>query len=183
MQRHPSALTTCRRAVGLASLVAVALAACRSEQPNPRPQRAASARPSALPLDHLAEGELRPGKTEVFGFPVPVGMELESRQTDRAYLRGLLSPERLANYVRQHVSVSHVEIAATRTVFPNARIRAGRVDRVYTLEVAPDRQGTRLIIKDVTPPPPPPPGLSEAERWRAAGYTPDGRPLDLKKLE
>jgi hypothetical protein len=32
-------------------------------------------------------------------------------------------------------------------------------------------------------PPPPPPGLTDAERWRAAGLTPDGRPLDPKKLE
>jgi hypothetical protein len=39
------------------------------------------------------------------------------------------------------------------------------------------------VIKDVTPPPPPPPGLTDAERWRAAGLTPDGHPLDPKKLE
>jgi hypothetical protein len=39
------------------------------------------------------------------------------------------------------------------------------------------------VIKDVTPPPPPPPGLSDAERWRAAGLTPDGRPLDPKQFE
>lgn len=166
-----------------ASLAALWLGACRSNKPSGQ-LASASASPSAVPVDHLAEGELRPGKTEVFGFPVPAGMFLESRVADRAYLRSQrISPERLANYVRQHVTVSHVEIGAARTVFPGARINGGAPDRVYNLEVLPDRNGTRLAIKDVTPPPPPPAGISDAERWRAAGMSPDGRPLDPKKLE
>lgn len=154
---------------------------CGKKKAEPPP--APSAVASAAPIDHLAPGELAPGSTEVHGFPVPKGMEIESRLIDRVYLRGRISPEGLANYVRQHVSVSHVEIAASRTVFPKARIKAGPKDRVFNLEVLPDRHGTRLAIIDVTPPPPPPPGLTDAERWRAAGLTPDGRPLDMKKLE
>jgi hypothetical protein len=46
-----------------------------------------------------------------------------------------------------------------------------------------DFRATKLVLTDVTPPPPPPPGLSDAERWRRAGFSPDGRPLDLKRLE
>ncbi|HKY37579.1 MAG TPA: hypothetical protein VJN18_16670 [Polyangiaceae bacterium] len=165
-------------------LGALTLLGCRSKASRSSVAASASAQPSALPVDHLAEGELQPGKTEVFGFPVPVGMELESRFADRAYLHARrITPEELANYVRQHVTVSHVEIAAARTVFPNARINANTSGRVFALEVVPAGSGTRLIIKDATPPPPPPPGLSEAERWRAAGMSPDGRPLDMKKLE
>ncbi len=140
-------------------------------------------KPDAPPRDHLGEGELAPGSSEVYGFPVPRGMAIESRLVDRAYVSGRVSPEALANYVRQHVTVSHVEIAAARTVFPMARIQGGASDRYYTLEVLPNGSTTRLVIKDVTPPPPPPTGLSDAERWRAAGLSPDGRPLDLKKLE
>jgi hypothetical protein len=156
---------------------------CRGERsaPAPAPSVAASAR--ALPLDHLASDELAPGKAEVYGFAVPREMEVESRLDDRAYVSGRVSPEALANYVRRRVTVSHVEIGAARTVFPMARIHGGPADRVFTLEVLPDGPKTRLVIKDVTPPPPPPPGLSDAERWRAAGLGPDGRPLDLKKLE
>jgi hypothetical protein len=138
---------------------------------------------SSLPLDHLAEGELAPGELEVYGFPLPRGMEVESRIADRTYVSGRVSPEALANYVREQVVVSHVEIGAARTVFPMARIKRGAPDRLYTLEVLPNGPSTRLVIKDSTPPPPPPPGLTEAERWRAAGLTPDGRPLDPKKLE
>lgn len=156
---------------------------CRSERRAPAPAASNRAAPAPVPLDHLAPDELAPSKTEVYGFPVPRDMEVESRLIDRAYVSGRVSPEALANYVRQHVSVSHVEIAAARTVFPMARINAGKQDRYYTFEVLPDGPKTRLVIKDVTPPPPPPPGMSDAERWRAAGMTPDGKPLDLKKLE
>jgi hypothetical protein len=160
----------------------LALAACRGK-PKTEPRAAPSASAEQKPLDHLATDELAPSKLEVWGFPVPVGMEVESRLPDRAYLRGRIPPEALSNYVRQQVVVSHVEVGAARTVFPSARIKAGPADRFFNLEVLPDSSGTRLAIKDVTPPPPPPPGLSDAERWRAAGLGPDGRPLDPKKLE
>jgi hypothetical protein len=110
-------------------------------------------------------------------------MEIASRLRDRAVVSGRVSPEALANYVNEQVVVSHVEVGAARTVFPMARIKGGPPDRLFELEVLPDGPRTRLVIKDVTPPPPPPPGLTDAERWRAAGLTPDGHPLDMKKLE
>jgi hypothetical protein len=159
------------------------LLGCRAERQAPAPAASVSAAPAAVPLDHLATDELAPGKAEVFGFAVPRDMEVERRLSDRAYVSGRVSPEALANYVRQRVTVSHVEIGAARTVFPMARINGGPTDRFFTLEVLPDGPRTRLVIKDTTPPPPPVPGLSDAERWRAAGLGPDGRPLDLKKLE
>lgn len=170
------------RATWLVVLAAAASLGCGKKKTNaPAPTPALAT--SSVPIDHLAPDELAPGQTEVYGFPVPRGMAVESRLRDRVYLRGRVSPEGLANYVRQHVTVSHVEVAATRTVFPQARIKGGPQDRVFSLEVLPDRDGTRLAILDVTPPPPPPPGLSDEERMRAAGLTPDGKPLDLKKLE
>lgn len=156
-------------------------AACKHERPRPTlspppPER-------LRPIDHLEPSELAPSKVEVYGFPVPRGMEVESRLSDRAYVSGHVSPEALANYVREQVVVSHVEIGAARTVFPMARIKAGPKDRVFTLEVLPDGPNTRLVVKDTTPPPPPPAGMTDAERWRAAGLTPDGHPLDPQKLE
>lgn len=159
------------------------LLGCRGERNAPAAVASAAASAAPLPLDHLAADELAPGKAEVYGFAVPREMEVESRLLDRAYVTGRVSPEALANYVRRRVTVSHVEIGAARTVFPMARINGGPADRLFTLEVLPDGPRTRLVIKDVTPPPPPPPGLSDAERWRAAGLSPDGKPLDLKKLE
>jgi hypothetical protein len=167
--------------LGLCSLVSYGCSSKRKAEPVA--SQTASTTASALPLDHLGPDELAPSKVEVYGFRLPRGMEIESRMADRAYLSGQVSPEGLANYVREQVVVSHVEIGAARTVFPMARIKAGPADRVFNLEVLPDGARTRLVIKDVTPPPPPIPGLTDEERWRAAGLTPDGRPLDPKKLE
>lgn len=164
--------------IGLCSLTS-----CKGKRPAPVAAPSAVAVASAVPLDHLAPDELAPGKAEVYGFAVPREMEVESRLGERAYISGHVSPEALANYVRQRVVVSHVEIGAARTVFPMARIKGNNDGRVYTLEVLPDGPKTRLVIKDTTPPPPPPPGMTDEERWRAAGLTPDGRPLDMKKLE
>ena len=99
---------------------------------------AASVASTTVPLDHLAPDELAPSKTEVYGFPVPRGMEVESRLVDRAYVSGRVSPEGLANYVREQVVVSHVEIGAARTVFPMAasappnRRSASRVPMITT---------------------------------------------------
>jgi hypothetical protein len=166
--------------LGLCSLLGVG---CHGKRPAPPAPAASVASATTLPLDHLAPDELAPGKAEVYGFAVPRGMEVETQLPDRAYIRGRVSPEALANYVREQVVVSHVEIGAARTVFPMARIKSGPPDRIFNLEVLPDGSQTRLVIKDVTPLPPPPPGMTDAERWRAAGLTPDGRPLDPQKLE
>jgi hypothetical protein len=159
------------------------LGGCSSKKHAPSPAPTAAAASSVVPLDHLAPDELAPSSLLVYGFVVPRDMAVESQLPDRAYVSGHVSPEALANYVRDQVVVSHVEIGAARTLFPNARIKGGPADRLYSLEVLPDGPRTRLVIKDVTPPPPPPPNMTEAERWRAAGLTPDGRPLDPKKLE
>lgn len=169
-----------RRALGAAVLgAALCLPSCREEPAKKPPPARASARP---PIDRLAPNELAESDREVFGFPVPRQMRVEQRFADVAYLIGEVTPEALANYVRQRVEVSHVEIGAARTVFPKARIKAGAQDRVYQLEVIPDRLATKLVIRDVTPLTPVK-GLSEEERWRRAGMTPDGRPIDPKKLE
>ncbi len=167
--------------LGLCSLLACG--GCSSKRRAPTPVASVASAKAAVPIDHLATDELAPSTLEVYGFPVPRGMEVKSRLADRAYLSGRVSPEALANYVNEQVVVSHVEIGVARTLFPMARIKGGPPDRLFELEVVPDGPKTRLVIKDITPPPPPPPGLTDAERWRAAGLTPDGHPLDMKKLE
>jgi len=134
------------------------------------------------PIDRLAPDELAAGKAEVFGFAVPREMEVEHRYKEATHLIGRVQPDALSNYVRERVIVSHVEIGAARTIFPNARIKGGAADRVYELEVIPEPGLTRLVIRDMTPPKIEP-GLTDAERWRQAGLTPEGRPLDPKAFE
>jgi hypothetical protein len=137
---------------------------------------------SAKPIDHLAPDELAAGNAEVWGFAVPRQMRVEHRYQLVAHIVGRVKPEALANYVRDRVFVSHVEIGAARTIFPNARIKGGPTDRTFELEVIPEPGQTRLTIRDITPLPVTP-GLTDAERWRQAGLTPDGRPLNPKEFE
>jgi len=134
------------------------------------------------PVDRLAPDELGAGNAEVWGFVVPRDMQVEHRYEGVTHLVGPVKPDALSNYVRERVVVSHVEIGAARTIFPNARIKAGAADRVYELDVIPEPGITRLVIRDTTPPKIQP-GLTDAERWRQAGLTPEGRPLDPKAFE
>lgn len=179
-------MTRCQvlRGAGLLACFAALTAPACKKSPAPAPPASASAASApATPLDRLAAGELAVGDGEVFGLPVPSGMTVLGRAPDSALLAGEVSPDAVVRYVRDRVVVSHVEVASARTVFPAARIKDGAADRVYRIEVRPERRLTELSVRDVTPPPPPPPGLSDAERWRRAGFSPDGRALDPKRLE
>ncbi|MBK7586502.1 MAG: hypothetical protein IPI67_40730 [Myxococcales bacterium] len=137
---------------------------------------------SAKPVDRLAPGELAPGTDQVWGFVAPREMRLDKQFPTQAFFIGPVSAEALANYVRTRVEVERIEIGAARTVFPLARIKGGQADRTYRIEVLQVGTSSRLIINDVTPPPFEP-GLSDEERWKRVGLTPDGRPIDPKKFE
>ena len=165
-------------------LMAVTLGCQRErEQSSAEPSSALTARPSkAVPVDRLAPNELSAGNAEVWGFAVPREMQVEHRLSDVAHLVGPVKPDALANNVRDRVLGSHVESGAARTVFPNARIKAGARDRVYEFDVIPGPGMTQLVIRDTTPPPVTP-GLSDAQRWQQAGLTPEGRPIDPKQFE
>ncbi len=101
---------------------------------------------------------------------------------DRVVLQGEVDANAVVTYVRDRVAVSHVELGAGRTIFPQARIRQGLPERLYQIEVVPIRRQTQIVIEDVTPAPAPS-GLSQEELWRRAGRGPDGKPIrdDLLK--
>jgi hypothetical protein len=174
-------------ALGVKSRFALAAcllcASCHSKADSaPAGSASALASAQAKPLDRLAPDELAVGNAQVWGFAVPRDMRIEHRYVETTHLVGPVKPDALANYVRDRVVVSHVEIGAGRTVFPDARIKGGAADHIYELDVIPEPGQTRLLIRDTTPPKITP-GLTDAERWRQAGLTPEGRPLDPKKFE
>jgi hypothetical protein len=163
-------------------VVLVACTACgkgTEHAPRPTPSRTAS----AAPLDRLAPGELRPGTSQVFGLELPTGMAVRGQFAEVAYAHGSVTPEALANYIRDRVVVDHVEIGAARTVFPYARIKNGPADRFFQIEVIAGAGRTELVLTDVTPHPKPYEELSNEERWRRAGRRPDGRPLDITEFK
>lgn len=144
-----------------------------------QPAASTSARP---PVDHLAPGELAPGKDVVFGMHVPRSMTVDRRYPDAAHISGSATPESVANYVRKRVIASRVEIGAARTVFPAVKIKGGNPNKVYRIEVIASPGRTKLVIRDITKPPMAR-GLTQAQRWRRAGLTPEGQPLDPKHLQ
>lgn len=146
----------------------------------PAPQDSALA--SAVPVDRLTPGELAPGTLRVNGLLLPREMRLDRSFEGVSHVVGDVRPEDVANYVRKRVTVAHVEIGAGRTVFPRARINGDASGKLYQIDVAAERGRTRLVIRDTTAPPTPQ-GLSEDERWRRAGFKPDGTPLDPAKLD
>jgi hypothetical protein len=157
------------------------LGSCK-EPPPPDADIVPSASVAPPPSDRLAPGELSPGDGNVFGLPVPRAMQVALRAPDSALVVGEVEPEALRKYVKDRVVVGFVEVRPDRTVFPTARIKDGPADRVFDIEIGRDQKLTKLHIRDTTPVTPPP-GLSDAERWRRAGFTPDGKPLNLKQLE
>jgi hypothetical protein len=172
-----------RNALGGAACLALCAGACHEKQSAPA-EVIASTTPSAKPLDHLSPGELGQGAGQVFGFAVPSRMKVLGAFIDVAYLQGDVTPEAIANYVRERVQVDHVELGAVSTVFAGAHIKNGAPDRVYDFDIKPGPgKTTELVIRDVTPPPKLPPGTSDAERWRQAGYGPDGKVLDPNLLK
>jgi hypothetical protein len=168
-----------------ASSASVLVSAGCKRAPEVAPAPSASA--PAPPVDRLAKGELPPGTQVVFGMVIPEGMELRGVFPGVAHALGKATLEDVSNYVRARVDTKRIELGAVGTVFPAVHITAGDATRLYRIAVIPrEEETTELVIEDVTPPPPPPPpppgGMTDAERWRRAGYNPNGTPIDPRKL-
>jgi hypothetical protein len=158
-------------------LALCALPGCKDDPPDvATPAASTVAKRKPKTPDRLAPGELEQGDAEAFGFRAPQKMRQSAHFGDAAHFVGRVPPEAVANYVRERVAVAHVEIGASRTVFPRARIKGGDAARVFRFEVVPIRGGTRLVVRDVTPKPAVQ-GLTDEERWRRAGFGPDRKPL------
>lgn len=126
-------------------------------------------------VDSVPEGTLAEGSIEAFGLKLPRPMRLVASLPDAVHAKADLSLERVSNYVRERVEAERVETAPRKTVFLGAKLPGTpRVLRVEVIAAAANR--VELVVRDETPRPMAP-GLSEEERWRRAGQTPDGRVL------
>jgi hypothetical protein len=181
---RPFGVPVVARPVALAVMLALgpALPSCQCEDKAITAAASRARRDVAHPVDRLAPGELGASSRVVFGFNVPLGMKVDSETRDSVYISGTAGLEPLARYVRDRVAVSHVEVTGSRFVFDNARIKGGDPNRTYLFELVRRHRRTQLMIRDKTPPSVVD-GLSEPERWRRAGLTPDGQQLDPLKLE
>jgi hypothetical protein len=174
-----------RRRIALvtwASVLAIALVpACRGRSDDtsaPPPGPIEAPRP---PVDTLEPGELAEGSEKAFGLPIPRAMLLEARFPDAVFATGDLAPELVSNYIRKRVVSEGVETGPAKTVFPRATLKDAPASVVH-IEVVARGRVTSLVIRDVTRPPAKD-GLSEEQRWKELGLTPQGEPLDPTQLE
>jgi hypothetical protein len=166
----------------LSALVLALLAGCHGKV-QPAPVAVASA-PSAPPIDRLAPGELAPGTETLNGLVLPRGMRVTARFSMVSHAAGPLHAEDVANYVRDRVDVHRVELGVVGTVFPAVHVNGGDPGRTYRIEVNSGGDATEIVMRDVTPVPQQvaDPSVPDEEKWRKAGYTPSGKPLDPSKL-
>lgn len=147
-------------------------------------RRAPSAAPSATaapPPDQLQPGELAAGKSKAFGLELPRVMAISAQFPDAIFAKGSPRADDVVGYVRARVVAEREDKSATKTVFQNATLKTSP-GRVLSIEVVTRSDHTELVVRDVTRPPAKD-GLTEEQRWRELGLTPQGQPLDPTKLE
>ena len=167
----------------VAALALVTTSGCR-RRPPPEPLEATpttAASTPARPADHALPDEIAEGNEKAFGLPIPRQMRVVGRFDDVVFVTGDVAPELVANYVRQRVVASHVETGPAKTVFTGVILRADPA-RTLRVDVISRNGDTDLTVRDETRPPARE-GLTEADRWKAQGLTPQGAPLDRTHLE
>ena len=178
-----------RLAVLLALAAAVATSACKNDE-EVTVVGAASAQPtaSAVPVDHLATGELLEGSAKAFGLVLPRGVRIDAAFSDVVYASGPVDDEATVKYVRARVREGKLvrpDFAGDgRTTFDHVKIPA-MPDREFVVRVGPAVgavAATKLEIRDVTETKAP--SLpDDGARWRNAGLTPTGAVADPTHLQ
>jgi hypothetical protein len=157
------------------------LLACHRPTPAPEPVASASAPPPVV-RDQLAVGELLEGSEQAFGLKLPRGIHIEETFATVVFAQGSLKAADVANYIRSRVTGGAVHVGAAATIFDQV-FTPGYPSRPLSIHVEPLPRsgGTRIEVRDTTPPPALE-GATEAERWKAAGLTPEGRVADPTHL-
>ena len=137
----------------------------------------------AKPADHLAAGELIEGKEVILGLVVPRDMKQQFFFGNEGMAVGEVEPELVANYVRARVSGGRLTVGASQTVFESVHVGADA--RPLRIKIERAKGKCLLDMRDMTPVPAPsgPPAQTDAERWRRAGFGPDGKPIDPSQLK
>jgi hypothetical protein len=152
--------------------------ACHRPPPPP-----AEVEPPPVAKDELAPGELLEGPDRAFSLKLPRGMRVEESFAKVVFATGDFKAADVANYVRSRVTGGSVHAGAGGTLFDQV-FAPGEPKRPLAIHVEPLPRslGTRIEVRDATPPPLVE-GLTEDERWKAAGLTPEGRIADPRHLQ
>lgn len=172
-----------RRRTGLAGLV---LSVALLSAPTACKRKAEQVEPPPAPPDRLAPGEIPLSREKAFALSLPLGAKVTKGYGGVVHVSTSLSPEALSNFVRKHVAGGKVSSGTSTTRFEGVTVPA-EPKRFLDVEVRPgryvDNVRSEMIVRDVTPVNDPAKFKTEEERWRAAGYTKDGKPLDPKIMQ
>jgi hypothetical protein len=178
-------LTRRRRLAAALLLAATATATSGCKSKNPTGSTSSARPPASAPPDRLAKGEIPEGKERAFTLPLPLQSSIRARFATSIHVGSTHSREELANFTRARVKEGTSSVGASETRFDNV-IATKDPSRRLTIEirtagVAGDFR-SQMVVSDVTPAPEEP-NLSDADRWRKAGMTPDGKLLDPKNRQ
>lgn len=154
--------------------------ACRDE-PKPTAAPAPSVAPQAPP-DQLRPGELAEGTLDAFGLKLPRIMSVDTRFPDAVFASGQASHKDVVGYIRERVLAEKVETIQTKTIFENATLKTAPTKKMRIEVIAQAHGVVKLVIRDETRPPAKP-GLTEEERWKEVGMTPQGELIDPTHLD
>jgi hypothetical protein len=160
--------------------LATLLPACRE-----KPKQTVAPAPSTAPLpppDQLAPGELAEGTIDAFGFKLPRIMKVDTRFPDATFASGEASHKDVVGYVRDRVVAEKVETLQTKTVFGGATMKTSPANKLRIEVIAMGAGHCKLVVRDETRPPAKP-GLTDEERWREVGMTPQGELIDPAHLD
>lgn len=162
--------------ISLSLAAALVVAACKGKEEKQAPP---------LPTDSLAKGEAVEGPEKAFALPLPRFAKITWRGKDSVTVMTNLTHEELVNFVRARVQNGEVLTGSGATQLKDVVVPSEPA-RKLTIEIrpAPPLSGGRsqMLVSDTTPPPDTP-GLTDEERWRRAGFTPEGKVLDPKQLQ
>lgn len=142
--------------------------------------------PEAKPPDHLVAGEVVEGKERAFGLPLPRLSRINAYFERTVDVYSPLSPEDLVNFVRARVKDGKVTPGSSSTLLVEV-VPLGDPAKRLTIDVHafhgndPSAR-SEMIVRDTTPIPTEP-GLTDEQRWKKAGLTPDGHIADPKHLQ
>ncbi|MGA2448659.1 MAG: hypothetical protein ABTD50_08290 [Polyangiaceae bacterium] len=139
------------------------------------------AQAAAVPIDHLAPGELLEGPEQAFGIALPRGIGVDGAFSRVVHASGRGSVSALTKYFEARVSGGEFRDGPESATFEHVRSPT-RPDRDLRIHIRAWGSGVTVEVRDVTPPPTP--DLpNEAARWRQVGLTPDGKLADPTHLE
>lgn len=164
----------------IVALLVLGAACKRKEPPAPGPAPSAS-----VPSDRLAAGEIPEGREKAFTLSLPLHSTVKARFPDSIHVASQHTPEELTKFIAARVKDGTRSSSATETRFDKV-VATKDATKTLVIEIrsapAMTDYKSQIVVKDITPAPEQP-GTTDADRWKKAGMTPDGKLLNPKQMQ